>query len=146
MPVGEVVKEEMDKICKKNPHMKGVYDGITKSEYAKMLRNRISALKSRIKKKSEERELKMLRTMARRLYLLKRFNLMPVKEFELLKIENDDEFEAIVNYLTTKKASRSDEAEISQVDIVPSLNHFLPEQKRPLPLPLKRPKLASKCK
>ena len=116
----------------KNPHMKGVYDGITKSEYAKMLRNRISALKSRIKKKSEERELKMLRTMARRLYLLKRFNLMPVKEFELLKIENDDEFDAIVNYLTTKKTtSKSLKTEISQEDIVPSLNHFLPEKKRP---------------
>ena len=89
-------------MCKKNPHMRGVYDGITKNEYAKMLRNRISALKSRIKKKSEERELKMLRTMARRLYLLQRFTLMPVRELELLKIENDAEFEAIIQYLVSR--------------------------------------------
>ena len=92
----------MEEICKRYPHMKGVYDGITKSEYAKMLRNRISALKSRMKKKSEEKELKMLRTMARRLYLLKKYDLMPLREFELLKIENDDEFEVLLNYMTSK--------------------------------------------
>ena len=101
-PVEEVVKEEKNEICKRYPHMKGIYDSITKGEYIKMLRNRISALKSRIKKKSEERELKMLRTMARRLYLLKKYDLVPVREFELLKIENDDEFTAIVNYMTSK--------------------------------------------
>ena len=57
VPVEEVVKEEREDICKRYPHMKGVYEGITKIGYSKMLRNRISALKSRVKKKSEEQEL-----------------------------------------------------------------------------------------
>ena len=84
------------------PHMRGVYDGITKSDYSKMLRNRVSALKSRIKKKSEERELKILRTMARRLFVMNKYDLMPVREFELLKIEDEDEFDAVTSYLNTK--------------------------------------------
>ena len=125
--VEEVVKQEKNEICKRYPHMKGVYEDITKKEYIKMLRNRISALKSRIKKKSEERELKMLRTMARRLYLLNKYDLFPVKEFELLKIESDDDFTAIVNYMTSK-----DNGQLSsnKMDFVPSLDHFLPKFKR----------------
>lgn len=72
-----VIKEEKEDICRRYPHMKVVYDSLTKPEYAKMIRNRISALKSRIKKKSEERELRMLRTMARRLYLMDKYDLLP---------------------------------------------------------------------
>ena len=87
--------------------MRGVYLGITKNEYARMLKNRISALKTRIRRKNEERELKMLRTMARRLYLLHRFDLMPKREFELLKTENDHEFEILVNYMAAKEKQKS---------------------------------------
>lgn len=130
--VGEVVKEEKDEVCKRYPHMRGVYEGITKNEYAKMLRNRISALKSRVKKKSEERELKMLRIMARRIFMLKKYELMPVKEFELLKIENDDEFEAIVNFMSTKNTHDPIQDKERKQDIVPSLDHFMPEKKRPV--------------
>lgn len=132
LPVSEVVQDEMEEVCKRLPHMKGVYEGLTRRSYAKMLRNRVSALKSRIKKKSEERELKMLRTMARRLFLLQRFSLMPPREFELLKIENDEEFEAIIGFLTSKRDKTTfADRNASKKDLFPSLDHFLPSHKRP---------------
>lgn len=133
VPVAEVVREEMDEVCEKYPHMHGVYDGISRFEYAKMLRNRISALNSRVKKKSEERELQSLREIARRLFLFKKYDLLPARELELLKIENDDEFLAIVSYMTDvkkKTGSTGNNSDIKRQDIVRPLDHFLPESRK----------------
>ena len=47
--------------------MKEWYNTMTAEDYKKMLRNRISALKSRVKKKEEEKELYALRRMKDRL-------------------------------------------------------------------------------
>lgn len=124
-PLETVIKEEKEDICRRYPHMKGIYDSLSKPEYVKMIRNRISALKSRIKKKSEERELKMLRTMARRLYLMHKYDLVPQRELELIKIENDDEFKTVVDYLSSKTIATAGAPPLD--DIVPSLDHFLPE-------------------
>ena len=66
--------------------------------------------------------------MARRLYLIKKYDLFPVKEFELLKIENDDEFAAIINYVASKDSGQLCS---NKLDLVPSLDHFLPKLKRP---------------
>ena len=58
--------EQEDRIQKKldkNPVMKEWYNTMTAEDYKKMLRNRISALKSRVKKKEEEKELYSLRRM-----------------------------------------------------------------------------------
>lgn len=79
--VNQVVEEEMEDVCKRYPYMRSFYQHITRYTYAKMLRNRISALKSRMKKKGESEQLDVLREMARRLFLLKKYNLLPEKDY-----------------------------------------------------------------
>ena len=100
IPAKEVAADEMRAVCKRFPHLKGVYDNLTKKSYMKMMRNRISALKSRIKKKAEERELTMLREMARRVFLLQKYELLTEKELELLRIDSDDHFSNLVKLLS----------------------------------------------
>ena len=62
-------EDKMAQKLHKNPVMKEWYNKMTGEEYKKMLRNRISALKSRVKKKEEEKELYALRRMKQRLLL-----------------------------------------------------------------------------
>lgn len=55
----EVVAEEENLAEKlaKNPDIQQVYDGLTVKEYSRRLRNRIRALKLRVKRKEEDQEL-----------------------------------------------------------------------------------------
>ena len=62
-------EDKMARKLQKNPVMKEWYNNMTGEEYKKMLRNRISALKSRVKKKEEEKELYALRRMKQRLLM-----------------------------------------------------------------------------
>ena len=71
VPVTEIIADEKKEVEERFPHLLNMYNGLTRVQYSKIIRNRISALKSRIKKKSEEGELRMLREMVRRLYLMK---------------------------------------------------------------------------
>ena len=67
-----MIWENEDRIFKKldkNPVMKEWYMNMNADDYKKMLRNRISALKSRVKKKEEEKELHALRRMKERLQM-----------------------------------------------------------------------------
>lgn len=99
VPAKEIAVDEIKEVCEKYPHMRGIYDDLTKKSYTKMLRNRISALKSRTKKKAEELELTTLREMARRIYLLQKNEVLSERVYELLKIESDDDFKAVLRVL-----------------------------------------------
>ena len=88
--MSDVVREEAIQICKRHMHMKEFYDTIGKKGYIKMLRNRISALKARIKRKSEERELTILRTRARRLHQMPSPSLIPPHLMDVIKIDEDE--------------------------------------------------------
>ena len=99
IPAKEVAADEIKEVCERYPHMKGIYDDLTKKSYTKMLRNRISALKSRTKKKAEERELTTLREMARRIFLLKKCDVLSERVYELLLLENDDDFKSLLGVL-----------------------------------------------
>ena len=65
----EMIKEEerLEHKSKTNPSISQLFEKQTPSSYQKKLRNRIRALKLRIKKKEEDQELCVLRKMARRL-------------------------------------------------------------------------------
>jgi len=132
MSVQEVAADEIAEVCQKLPHMKGLYENLTPNNYAKMLRNRISALKSRIKMKAEKSELAMLREMARRVFLLKKYDLLTPKEYELLRIDNEDDFQKLLQMLSKASPDSADKAKLvasaidgrskRKQDIVPSLD------------------------
>ena len=80
-------EDKMARKLQKNPVMKEWYNNMTGEEYKKMLRNRISALKSRVKKKEEEKELYALRRMKQRLLMgidtiISRDNFDALQEFD----------------------------------------------------------------
>ena len=80
-------EDKMASKLNKNPVMKEWYNKMTGEEYKKMLRNRISALKSRVKKKEEEKELYALRRMKQRLLIgmdtiISRDNYEALQEFD----------------------------------------------------------------
>ena len=80
-------EDKMASKLNKNPVMKEWYNNMTGEEYKKMLRNRISALKSRVKKKEEEKELYALRRMKQRLLMgidtiISRDNFDALQEFD----------------------------------------------------------------
>ena len=100
----------MQEVCQKMPHMKGVYKGITREAYTKMLRNRISSLGSRLRRKGEEGQLNKLRELARRFYFLKKYDLVSEPILELLKIENDEKFAAMIRLVSRREDKKSSES------------------------------------
>ena len=97
----DVVAEEenLDEKLAKNPDIQQVYDGLTAKEYSRRLRNRIRALKLRIKKKEEDQELQILRKMARRLNLLHHNSLLPKNHSELLMEKDENKFYKKLNQM-----------------------------------------------
>jgi len=82
-------EENMEEKMNKNPDIAKVYESLTAKAYSRKLRNRIRALKLRIKKKEEDQELQILRKMARRLNLLHQTNLLPKEHSDML-VEKDE--------------------------------------------------------
>ena len=74
----EVIRDEENIEAKatRNPDIAQAYENLTAKAYSRKLRNRIRALKLRIKKKEEDQELQILRKMARRLNQLHRGGLL----------------------------------------------------------------------
>ena len=112
MSLEEVVREEKETVLPKYPHLQAVYDRLTRTTYQKMLRNRMQALKSRLKKKSEDRELESLRELARRVFQLNKHDHLPKETFELLRLDSDQDFAKLASLLSQ---SQSRVAEASPV-------------------------------
>ena len=89
---------------------------MTAEDYKKMLRNRISALKSRVKKKEEEKELYALRRMKDRLSMCVDL-LIPRELYDALVDSSDVPFKRLLQKLKAKK-NDSEQQEESFKDMV----------------------------
>ena len=100
----EMIKEEerLEHKSKTNPSISQLFEKQTPSSYQKKLRNRIRALKLRIKKKEEDQELCVLRKMARRLNQLSQHNLMPKEHTEILREQDEHKFYHKLNKMRLK--------------------------------------------
>ena len=79
---------------------------MTAKAYAKKLRNRIRALKLRIRKKEEDQELQILRKMAKRLNLLHNHNLLSRAHSEALMEEDEKSFYVLLNKMRQRSSVR----------------------------------------
>ena len=84
--------------------MKEWYNTMTAEDYKKMLRNRISALKSRVKKKEEEKELYALRRMKDRLKMCVGL-IIQRDQYEALVDSSDSSFKKLLQQMKARKNS-----------------------------------------
>ena len=106
-------EDKMAQKLHKNPVMKEWYNKMTGEEYKKMLRNRISALKSRVKKKEEEKELYALRRMRQRLQM-GLDTIISQEHYEALQEFDDSSYKRLVQDL--REASGLQRATVDDVN------------------------------
>ena len=97
-------EDRIQKKLDKNPVMKEWYNTMTAEDYKKMLRNRISALKSRVKKKEEEKELYALRRMKDRLKMCVGL-IIQRDQYEALVDSSDSSFKKLLQQMKARKNS-----------------------------------------
>jgi hypothetical protein len=90
--VRQVMSTEAEERGARLPHMREIYAQMSSDEYVKILRNRISAQKSRLKRKREEKEMSSMRTVAKRLVSLNESGVLDHEHYQLLKFPEDSQF------------------------------------------------------